>query len=511
MIAVLTTPGRPEYLADTIASLERAGAAEHALRVIFVDGDGGRMENLPFFSGWLTESLGAEPQGTRGALAGVLHAAARFGEDLLFFEDDIRASRNAVRALELLEVPADCGFLVACDIAQHGGTTPQIVRRGGEGPKRWGSQAMKIPARALEYMASRTLDGSSWPHAADIALGQALAAPPAPWAHYGIVAPSLFNHIGERSSVTPEKKVTKLEGRASLNYIGDDADALPLARVIAGLERQPRPLAQVSVISVAGREELTADTCRGVMDTGVRELGIVPRLFHTAPRGRAAPDMPPGFEIERGEMGNRIDSQALAKRFRTGTPSQAWFDFMRVVKWWDGRSDVLFLEDDLAFCKNAVRKMIELEVPEDVGVVSFFDYRNQWPRPGLWRDPPDQELHGSQAFKFPARMVPRLQGLAAAETRNVCWDVWVGQAVSKLGLSVAHYAPSLVQHVGMASVYAPGVERPMADNFPGEDFDALGPCPDPIPKPTRAPVIKDHFCELHQMYHAQHERCPLPG
>jgi hypothetical protein len=58
LIAVLTTPARPEYLAATIASLEQAGALEHALRVIFVDGDGGRMDNVPFFPGWLTESLG---------------------------------------------------------------------------------------------------------------------------------------------------------------------------------------------------------------------------------------------------------------------------------------------------------------------------------------------------------------------------------------------------------------------------------------------------------------------
>ncbi len=52
----------------------------------------------------------------------------------------------------------------------------------------------------------------------------------------------------------------------------------------------------------------------------------------------------------------------------------------------------------------------------------------------------------------------------------------------------------------MYSMYAPGVFRPMADNFPGEAFDALGPCPDPIP--AGPPVkVKGVRCELHQEWH----------
>jgi hypothetical protein len=155
--------------------------------------------------------------------------------------------------------------------------------------------------------------------------------------------------------------------------------------------------------------------------------------------------------------------------------------------------------------------MLEIEVPDDVGLVSFYDFRNEWPRPGLWRNPTDRDFHGSQAVLIPARVVPGLQGLAAVNTTESAWDVWLGHALRELGLAITHYAPSLVQHVGMASMYAPGTTRPMADNFPGEDFDALGPCPDPIPRAPVPPRVRDVFCELHKMFHPAHSTCPLPG
>ena len=507
MIAVLTTPARPEYLAETIASLEQAGADAHALRVIFVDGDGGKMENLPFFSGWLTESLGPEPMGTRAALAGVLHAAARFSEDLLFFEDDVRAAPNAVRALELVEVPDDCGFLVACDIAQHGADVPMIVRRPGEGPRRWGSQAMKIPARSIAYMAARELAGTNWPHAADIALGRSLAAPPAPWPVYGVIAPSLFDHVGEHSIVTPEKTVGKEPGRACLNFIGE-REAVEVARAIAAAERS-RPRVQIAMMSIAGREPITSDTCKALSAAGLDELTIVPVLHYNCPPGRPSPEAP-GWRVERHHAGLVTYSQAeIAARFR-GRGKSPWLDFLRVIQSFDAGADAIFFEDDLLPCKNAVRRMVELEVPDGVGLVSFFDYRNEWPRPGLWTNPTGREFHGAQALKIPARVLPRLQALALENVTIPCWDIWLGRAMEILGLSIAHYAPSLVQHVGMASMYAPGVPRPMADNFPGEDFDALGPCPDPIPIVPRPPV-KDVFCELHREFHPAGRTCPLPA
>jgi len=498
VIAVLVHPGRLEYLADTIASLEAAGALEQSNRVIVVDGV------APVaFEGWTTISLGAQPGGVRRALSAVLRMAAAVGEDLLFFEDDVRASRNAVRALAALEVPKDCAFLVACDIAQHGGNELEIVRRTGEGERRWGDQALKVPAKALAFIAGRELPDTKWAHSGDVAIRRMLASPPAPWSFYGIIAPSWFDHRGERSIVHPTQKLAKLPGRASLNYIGDDADALELGRRLAETDR-PRPRVQAAMMSVAGREQLTEQTARLLLERGRLDDVAAPVLHFTAPSS-AKPPKAPGWTIVHRE---HHDAATTRERWR-GIGSSPFNDFRRVLESFEPDVRALFFEDDLWPCLNACRRMAELELPADCGAVSCFDLRNEWPRPGLFAAPEGRDLWGAQALIFPGHVLTLLQEQARLATNSKAWDIWIGRTLHRLGLRVYHHSPSLVQHVGAVSMYAPGAPRPTAINYPGHEFDAMGPCPDPVPSmPAGDLKVPPAFCSLHGVVHYDGTRCP---
>lgn len=266
--------------------------------------------------------------------------------------------------------------------------------------------------------------------------------------------------------------------------------------------------AQLAMMSIAGREETTARSMRLVLEhAGVPE-GCTPVLHYCAPVWRMphAPDVA-GWRVRRHDLeAKSVDQATISKRFKQGHKDNPWRDFKRVLDSFAPGVPAIFLEDDVAPCRNAVRRMLELEDPADAGVVSFHDLRNEWPRPGLFQAPEDRDLWGAQALKFPARVVAQLQELAARGTELRHWDIWIGRAVRELGLRVYHYSPSLVQHVGMSSMFAPTCERPQAANYPGDDFDALGPCADPIVQgPTVVPIPRR--CGMHGLVHLGGQVC----
>lgn len=240
-ISVLTTPKRPGYIQRTLRELDNAGAqalAERtgAVRFLAVDGNPDEITDRP---GWVKGQVGDGLGGTRRAMLRVIQAAADDGaESLLYFEDDVLPCYDAVVALAFLPVPEDCGFLVACDVRGMGGWAPALITAAADDPAFapgfWGSMAVKIPGRALHHLRAHQLDITSpQMNAADVWLGQQLAAAAAPWHKFMVVAPSLFQHYGMTSAVDPARTLEG-PGRMARNWNGG-LSGLPLAFKLADM------------------------------------------------------------------------------------------------------------------------------------------------------------------------------------------------------------------------------------------------------------------------------------
>jgi len=263
-LIVLTSPRRSGYYEQTLALLDEAGGAALP-RMLFVDGPaspdsikahspwgppGGQYTRLAppewiVRSCYTGESRGGIWGGTKMAMVNVLRWAADVGvSDLYYFEDDVLTSKNAVRAMQAVNVPDDCAFLSFCDIKWLGGNdkTPAIRRFAGfdevDGTGHWGNQALKIPQATLQYLRSSQLPLWHYRYGSDVLLSIMVAHGPSPWKSYGVVAPSLVQHVGLNSLVCPNGPQRGL-GREAANFIGEDVDALS---VVDQINRSPGPM-----------------------------------------------------------------------------------------------------------------------------------------------------------------------------------------------------------------------------------------------------------------------------
>jgi hypothetical protein len=250
MVLVLTTPRRPQFLAATLRGLDAAGA-QQLQRLLCVDGPLQEILKLRVVpAGWEIESIGTGDQGTQVACRAACAAYARRGgaDDLMYFEDDVLPCRNAVAGLAKIPVPDDCGFLAAFaniigqrrfhPSKQATPGEPAIIRQAADDPDlhgtgHWGNQALKIPRRTVEhlvrqlptyYAVSRRATGRML-FGSDKWIGQHAASAGAPWHVYGLISPSLFQHVGARSAIGAH---WKLDGRTSPSWRADfDALTLP--------------------------------------------------------------------------------------------------------------------------------------------------------------------------------------------------------------------------------------------------------------------------------------------
>jgi hypothetical protein len=225
MISVLTTPNRPDYLRDTLQSLDDAGAVTLADKTIFVDGYLSEAVRKNVLPGWQMRQLhtGIGAQGTRPSLWRILNIAARKAPPfLLHFEDDIRLCKNAIHAMLAIDVPAWLGF-VSFFQQNKGMSDAPGFHAIPNGQNWWGAQALKIPALSLLYFR----DEKSAPRATaggmqcDVWLGSRLRG--------GVLLPSLVRHVGLKTTIPGQENET-LSGesihRAGLHYVGDIFDAL---------------------------------------------------------------------------------------------------------------------------------------------------------------------------------------------------------------------------------------------------------------------------------------------
>ena len=210
-----------------------------------------------------------------------------------------------------------------------------------------------------------------------------------------------------------------------------------------------------------------------------------------------------GAELERKIYvdGTAEFVERLKRRLRAGG-AQGW-KFMRlgenlgsteamrrlVVESANSERDLLFFEDDLQLCRNAVRRMAAQRVPDDAGVVTFFDMKEVAPgaAPGLYRRPADGH-HGSGFWGAQCLRISR-EALAYLAGRNwleesrgdsrMASDILMGRHLAKHARRrhLAVHIPNLVEHVGHASACFPGLSLSprwrRATNFPGRGFDAL--------------------------------------
>lgn len=220
MISVLTCAARGQYLAQTIASIDRAGGAEYSgTKVVHVDGPA---DGIGPFPGWRVVSLSPARSGARRSMLDVMARAAAPGvELLLYFEDDVLLCRNAIRAMLQIGVPEPLGFVSYCDLLWH--PTPPLELRAFPGCPRnapvsdggfVGCQALALPRRTIERLA--TTPAPVWidRNNCDATIGTSSEV-------YGVVD-SLANHVGADSCIMG---ATYQRLRAVRGWRGEDFDA----------------------------------------------------------------------------------------------------------------------------------------------------------------------------------------------------------------------------------------------------------------------------------------------
>lgn len=157
---------------------------------------------------------------------------------------------------------------------------------------------------------------------------------------------------------------------------------------------------------------------------------------------------------------------------------------------------VLWLEDDIRLCKNAVKVMCSFEIPDDCAFVSFYDHyfnRERLPHPGLaglFRFPLSSKLWGLQAVLFSVESMNVLRDWASMARENI--ETWKATftdhsdhlvtTVLSAGSSKSQFAilyPNLVQHIGDVSTTVKRDGTPFdsshlkSANYAGDGFDAM--------------------------------------
>lgn len=148
----------------------------------------------------------------------------------------------------------------------------------------------------------------------------------------------------------------------------------------------------------------------------------------------------------------------------------------------DGQAGhLLYFEDDLVACQNAVLALNRALVPQDCGFITAFTM--QFDR-RVARDKTIHTAHklpggywGTQALKIPARGLSHLRTLQIGENEiDNSGDVWLGQHLATQHAPWWKYRilrPSIFEHVGLVSQAHPADKRDRKSADFVREFDAL--------------------------------------
>lgn len=254
---------------------------------------------------------------------------------------------------------------------------------------------------------------------------------------------------------------------------------------------------QLAVLSADGRDDMPSRTVFELEERGAAHVVASRTLFYSASTSSPAPAVPPGWRVVRrpGPRGGGADFRWMLDELEPG--------------------EAILFEDDLQPCRNAVPRMLELDVPEGCGARTYYSggalngiYTGRATGTHVLSA---KGFRGSQAVRLPAWLLERLRA-GHFDPPHVCQDVWLERVLEQLGLPIAVTCPSLVQHVGEDSLCSPGADlagaRAPSNNFPGEDFDALGPCGELVVPGPWTPRSRVTWCALHEMHHFPANFCP---
>lgn len=219
LISVVTAPSlRSKYLESTLLQIEREGG-EDVPRLLAYDG------TLPpdhtsveawyqrATRGWLQMNRPDGPTGVRAIMWWTFQKALDLHADrLLYMEDDLHLSRDAITRALACEVPPHCSLLSFYDYAEFPATKGrpaagihELPFMGNTGRGMWGNQCLLIPRRTLEFVVQREAHEwmDPWPHrrdGADTLLSWVLASH-SPWPTWAVHMPCLVDHAGDESAL----------------------------------------------------------------------------------------------------------------------------------------------------------------------------------------------------------------------------------------------------------------------------------------------------------------------
>jgi hypothetical protein len=169
-----------------------------------------------------------------------------------------------------------------------------------------------------------------------------------------------------------------------------------------------------------------------------------------------------------------------------GVRGNMWAAFRLAIA--AGHERLIFCEDDIVPCKNAVHRILQLDIPPDVSFVDFHDMkelRESGLPPGLHNllsnGLDSRGYWGTQCMLFPRRT---LEWLVQWDPMSIArWDPPQG-ADRTLGWMLqwspwplyAAHLPRLVRHVGSVSAAHPGwdlQDERATFEYPSDSFNAL--------------------------------------
>jgi hypothetical protein len=228
----------------------------------------------------------------------------------------------------------------------------------------------------------------------------------------------------------------------------------------------------LTVLTTPARTEYLLDTLASILEGGGHRF-VGSRIVFVDGDPNAVPAVPRGWTKLTTGAGPRGNRRAMWKILNLAAIARVPY--------------LLYFEDDVRLCRNAIAAMSAIAVPPGVAFLTFL--QQQWV-------PAERGIHcrraddpkighgywGNQALKIPLRSLRTFERRHTEPINQWLYasDVWLGEQLASRGSAEHHYGivqPALVRHVGVRTTI-PGQEGQTIDghraglNYAGDDFDA---------------------------------------